>query len=285
MRNLLLLFIRNGGFVTFVLVEVFCFYLIVSFNSKQNSILSFTANTVGGAVLKKRQSVAQYFNLAERADSLSADNARLQTEIYKLKNEQQARQDTLEISLKDSLKQYITRPHYEFIAARVISNSISNKSNWVMLDRGSAEGIETNMGVATTNGLIGIVRHVSPHYCLAMSLLHPQTKISAKLSKSGAFGSLSWDGKDPRVMTLHDIPKHIQITPGEAIYTSGYSLLFPKDILIGYSGKPSLKDGSNFYTIPVRLSADPATFTDAYIVKNIFYSELAALKDSSSNEQ
>ncbi|MBK8557674.1 MAG: rod shape-determining protein MreC [Lewinellaceae bacterium] len=285
MRNLLLLFIRNGGFVTFMLLEVVCFSLIVNFNEGQNAIYSYNAARVGGQIMLWRQSAAQYFHLRERADSLAQQNAALQTNLYNLRNERVARRDTQNITLPDSLSGTIVRPQFEFIAAVVLSNSVSMRNNWLIIDRGSEEGISPNMGVLCPDGVVGTTRHVSPHFSMVMSILNPQTKISASLSSSGYFGSLVWEGSDPAFMLLRDIPKHAVVKEGEAIYTSGYSILFPKGILIGYAGKPSLKPGSNFYEIPVRLAHNPATTNDVYVVKSIFYSELKDLQEQEAADE
>ena len=284
MRNLLMLFIRNGGFVTFLFVEVFCFYLIVNFNSRQNSILSYTSSTIGGYMNKRRQNAFQYLNLSERADSISAENARLKTEIYKLRNQQIARQDTISLEeIKDST--VYTRPQFEYISTRVVSNSLSSKNNWLILDRGSADGVQPDMGIVTANGVVGIVRHVSKHYCMAMSVLHSQISISGTLESSGAFGSLQWEGDSPRYLTMKDVPKHIKIKKNEPVYTSGYSLVFPKQVLIGYAGKPVEQKGSNYFTIPIKLSEDPSKFDNAFIVKNIYYTEVERLIKKSKSEQ
>lgn len=286
MRNLLDLFIRNGGFVTFLIVEVFCFALIVNYNTEQKSILSYTTGQVAGRINAARKSISQFVGLVQRADSLNAENARLNAELYALKNAEIRKQDTAFISAPsgDSLQPKILRPQFSYRSAKVVSNSIMGKNNWLIINRGARDSVQLNAGVVAPDGIIGIVRHVSPNFSMVMSLLHPQCKVSAQLKDSGYFGSLVWEGGDPDFMNLKDIPKHAVVREGEGVYTSGYSLIFPKGILIGFTGKPSLEAGSNFYTIPVRLRHNMARTDDVYVVQTIYYSELKELQERMRDE-
>jgi rod shape-determining protein MreC len=284
MRNLLELFIRNGGFVTFVLLEVFCFALIVNYNTEQRSIFTYTTGQIAGNINAAKASAAQYIGLAARADSINAVNARLSAELYALKNAELRQQDTAYVTVTDSLQEKIVRPQFSYQAARVIGNSVMGKSNWIIINRGAKDGVQVNSGVAAPDGIVGIVRHVSPNFSMVMSLLHPQCKVSAQLKNSGYFGSLVWEGNDPDYMSLKDIPKHAVVKEGEGVYTSGYSLIFPKGILIGFTGKPTLQAGSNFYTIPVKLRHNMARTQDVYVVHSIYYSELKELQERASNE-
>jgi rod shape-determining protein MreC len=285
MRTLFELFIRNGGFVTFVLVEVLCFILVIKFNTEQNSIFSYTTAQIGGIILEKKQSLVQYIDLSRRSDSLLAENARLQSDLYALRNRQSIEEDTVFMTQYDTASKAATiRPQFFYIGAEVIGNQVQNESNWLVINRGSTDGVEAGMGVVSRAGVIGIVRHVSKNFALVMSILNPQSRISARLGESGYFGSLVWAGQDPQLMTLRDIPKHAAAKAGQTVYTSGYSQMFPKGILIGVTGEPELKDGSNFYTIPVRLTQKMSDVHDVYVVRNIFYTELKLLEDSVANE-
>jgi rod shape-determining protein MreC len=286
MRNLIDLFIRNGGFVTFLILEVLCFALVVNYNTEQNAIFSHTTGQMAGRINAATYSVSQFFGLANRADSLHAENARLSAELYALKNAETRKQDTafITVQTEDSLAQKIVRPQFTYQAAKAVGNSVVGKNNWVIINRGANDGVEVNTGVAAPDGIVGIVRHVSPNFCMAMSLLHAQTKVSAVLKNSRYFGSLVWEGTDPEYMNLKDIPKHAVVKAGEPVYTSGYSLFFPKGILIGFTGTPTLEAGSNFYTIPVRLRHNMRRTEDVYLINNVYHSELKELQERARNE-
>lgn len=294
MGNLLQLFIRNGGFVTFVLLEVFCFFLIIQFNERQNAIFAHTSSVIGGNMLAKRQRVSDYLDLQERADSLAQENARLLADLANARMVQLPYRDTFRtvlydtISHIDSIRHRAVRPDFRFVAARVISNSISSANNWLMLNRGTSDGVVPNMAVVSGKGIVGIVRHVDPNFCMAMSVLHRQTKISAALPKhERAFGTLIWEGGDPTTMTMKFIPKHIRVEAGEAVATSGFSAMFPKGLELGYIVDAPEQDPEypNFNVAKVRLKQDMATVQDVYIVQNLFKTAIDSLQQKVKNEQ
>ncbi len=293
MGKILQLLLRNGGFVTLVLVEAFCFFIIVQFNDRQNAIFTHTTGIVAGRTLEKRQQFSDYIGLRERMDSLSQVNAYLQTALANARIVKIPRRDTSFIVLFDSLNQTdsvrrkVMRPLYEYYTATVISNSISSANNWLMINRGSKDQVAPNMAVVTNNGIVGIVRHVDAHFSMVMSVLHRQAKISAALSKFNAFGSLIWEGGDPSVMTLKYIPKHFEVKAGDEVVTSGFSQMFPRKILIGHVEGSIAQDPENpyFLSMKVRLSQDMSTVGDVYVVKNIFQPEQDSLQVKVSNEQ
>lgn len=293
MRNLLQLFIRNGGFVTFVLLEVFCFYLVVKFNTEQNAIFTYSAGIFGGNMLEKRQQMLDYVGLNARVDSLLKENGELQSQLANARVVQMPYRDTFftvlydTLNRVDSIRRRAVRPDYAFIAGRVIGNSISGANNWLIINKGSNDGLRPNMAVVTRKGVAGILRHVDPDFSMAMSVLHRQVKISASLPKhENAFGSLVWEGGDPSLMTLKFIPKHIKVLPGEPVVTSGVSLMFPKDIPVGVvEGEPE-QDPENpyFLLMRVRLNQDMSTVSDVYLVNNLFGVALDTLQAKAKNE-
>jgi rod shape-determining protein MreC len=294
MGNLLQLFIRNGGFVTFVLLEVFCFFLVIQFNERQNAIFAHTSTVIGGNMLEKRQRVSDYIGLQERVDSLVQENARLMADISNARAVQLPYRDTFitvlydTISHIDSIRHRAVRPEFRFMSARVISNSISSANNWMMLNRGSSDGVTPNMAVLSGKGIVGIVRHVDPDFSMVMSVLHRQTKLSAALPKhERAFGTLLWEGGDPTVMTLKYIPKHIKVIVGEPVTTSGFSAMFPQGFELGFIETVPEQDPEypNFLVAKVRLKQDMSTVQDVYIVQNLFKAAIDSLQQKVKNEQ
>jgi rod shape-determining protein MreC len=287
MGKLFQLLLRNGGFVTFAVVELLCFVIIVQFNTAQSAIWANTTGIFGGRLLEKRQTLTDYIGLNARADSLVKEVARLQTELANARQIQVPYRDTSftvkfdSIMRADSTRRKIVRPHYEFVTAKVIGNSINSANNWLIINRGSNDLVGPDMAVVSAKGIVGIVRHVDANFSIAMSVLHRQAKISAALQKQDAFGSLIWEGGDPSVMTLKFIPKHFDdIQVGDPVVTSGYSQMFPARILLGWVAAKPVQDPENpyFTQMKVRLSQDMASLHDVQVVRNLFGSELDSLK-------
>ena len=115
-----------------------------------------------------------------------------------------------------------------------------------------------------------------------MSLFHTQTRISAKIKNTNAYGSLEWDGKSPGLMNLNAIPKHDTVKVGDTIITSGYARHFPPDLVIGEIVESSLESGNNFYTIRVKLANDLRKVKHVYAIKNQNWGELNKVEKESS---
>jgi rod shape-determining protein MreC len=294
MRNILLLFVRNGGFVSFVLAEAFCFWVILQYNDTQKAIFTHTSGIFAGNMLEKQQQLTDYLNLNTRVDSLLRENERLLAQVANARRLQMPYRDTFytvlfdTINPVDSIRRKVIRPSYRFTAARVVGNSIHSANNWLMINRGSADSLRSNMAVITPKGLVGIVRHVDAHFAMVMSVLHRQTRISVSLPRQGnPFGQLIWEGGDPTIMTLRYIPKHFNIQPGDPVETSGLSDMFPKGILVGWVADKPEKDPENpyFFLIKVRLSQDVSLVNDVYVVNNIFQTEMQQVQQKAKNEQ
>lgn len=286
MGNILQLFIRNGGFVIFLVLEAFCFYLVVQFNERQGGIFSHTSMLFNQALAARRAYVDRYIGAADSLQSLNNQVFRLTTELENARQIRIFSKDTFYLVNVDSVRGKVSIPQFRYVGAEVVNNSISSKSNWLTINRGSNHGIKPNMGVVSRNGLVGIVRYVSPDFAIVMSVLHRQMRISATLKRQGFFGSLIWEGGDPQTMTLTDIPKHVQINLGDSVVTSGYSSMFPPQFFVGTVVKDSIPSGSNFYSISVKLSNDMAKTDYVRVVENLFQAQLDTLQQKiQANEQ
>jgi len=287
MGKLLQLLLRNGGFVTFLMVELGCFAIIVNFNTRQGEIWANTTGIFGGRALEKRQMASDYFSLYEKTDSLARIVDSLQARLSNARIMQVSIRDTFfrvnydSLSRTDSVRRKTIRPQYEFVTARVIKNSIAGANNWLVINRGSVDGIQPDMAVVSAVGIVGIVRHVGVNYSLVMSVLHRQAKISVALpNQKNAFGSLTWEGGDPSEMTLRYIPQHFVVNNDEPVVTSGYSLMFPQGHPVGkVKGSPKTDpENPYFLEIKVGLTQDMSSLREVAVVRNLFKAELDSLQ-------
>lgn len=164
----------------------------------------------------------------------------------------------------------VSKRQYYYYPAQVINNSVNEPANYLTLYRGSDQGIEKGMGVIGPQGVVGIVRAVSPRYAVVMSLLNKNMRISAKLTSTGNFGSVRWDisQANPLFGTLTDIPKNVPLHKGDSVVTSGYSAIFPPGLLIGYVEGARESPSSNFHIIKVRFATHFQNLQYVYVIKN-----------------
>ena len=275
MRNLLFFISKYYVFFLFFALEISSFVIIYRFNNYQKA--SFVNYTTGitSSFYTTVSNTQQYFNLRHVNDSLQMENARLHSQLITSYYQNQF--------TPKMVNDTIYKQQYEFIPASVVNNSVTKRNNYITLNRGRLHGIEPEMGVISESGIVGIVMSVSEHYCTVLSLLNNNCKISAKIKKNGAFGSLVWDGSDPRYAKLLDVNKHVPIATNDEIITSNYSTIFPEGIPIGRIFSHSLDAGDNFHTIKIELNTDFGNISSVYIIRNLMKNEQKNIESTIKN--
>jgi len=269
MRNLATFIWKNNYFFLFGILQLFSLWLVVDNSIFQRSAIITSTNAVSGSFLSVYNGIDQYFYLKYNNIELAKENALLLSES---KNSFLIT-DKTEFTSNDSLY----RHQFTYYDAKIISNSIKKQNNYLILDKGSKMGIQKEMAVVSPAGIVGIVKDVSPNFCSVISLLHQDTRVNAKIKRTGFIGTVLWDGMDYRYAKLIDIPYHLNVRYGDTVVTSGYSTIFPEGIMIGVVTivKPNKND--NFYNISVKLATDFNRIDQVYIIKNHFKSELDTL--------
>lgn len=271
MKNLILFFIKNSFFFLFLFLEIIAFLLIVSNNSYQRSAFISASNGFTSGILSFSSTTTDYIGLKDENEKLTKENAKLRSE---LKESNLWSNDTFAIHI-DSIRHQF----YSFKEARIISNSFQNRNNYLILNKGEIDGIKPEMGVISSNGIVGIVNDVSKHFCSVISILHKKSAIDAKIVSNGYTGTTFWPGGDYTHCNLKNIPSHAIITKGDTLVTSGNSTIFPPEIPIGYIDKIELKEGHDFYNINFKFSVDYNKLSHVYIVNNMLNNELKKVKE------
>lgn len=276
MRNLVLFIWKHYFFFLFLLLEALCIYLVVQNNYYQRATFINSSNGVAANILQTSTNVEQYFYLKDQNEKLAKENADLHA--------QKAGSFDITANKEFTINDTTYHQKYIYTSAKVVNISTNRRNNFLTLNKGTKQGIQNNMAVITSTGVVGQVKDVSENFCTVMSLLHSKTTINAKIKKDGSYGPLTWDGTDFQYATLNDIPTHVRLIKGDVIVTSAYSRTFPENILIGTVESFERQSGKYFYTIKVKLSTDFKKLSYVYIVKNIHKDEQEELEKRSESD-
>jgi rod shape-determining protein MreC len=257
--------------------------ILINYNQTYQVVFSNIANETTGKVGEQYNNVEYYFKLKKTNEQLAAENAELRG-LLKSSFENPDTSSVIKIDslLKDTLGRV---RKFRFLPAKVVNNDISSQTNYITLYRGSKQGVSKDMGVIGPQGIIGKVILVSNNYCRVMSLLNRNTKVSAMTKKGFYTGLLDWDGKDPRYVTLHNIPKSAKVKVGDSIITSNLSGSYPPGIMIGTVAVVAGDPGSGFYELKVKTSTDFYTLQYAYLVDNMIWAEQKQLEAKTPKEK
>ena len=267
MRNIFLFIRRYFNVLFFLLLQGISIYFIVHYSRYHKAMFSNTMNQVTGKINKEYSKVEYYFQLKKTNDSLLVANERLYNKLkmdFELPDtSSKIVIDTIQV---DSLEQY---RKYQYLAAKVVANSVVSQNNFIVLDRGQAQQLKEGMGIIDPNsGVVGIITEVSRDYAVVMSLLHTDSHISGKLLHGGETGTLNWDGKTPNILSLNGIPKSAKVAKGDTIISSGFSTSFPKGMMIGIVEEVTPEKSTNNFKIKFRSSANFYNLEFVYAIDN-----------------
>lgn len=261
MREIIKLILRYHFTIIFITLEVISFSLIVMHNNYQRTIFSGYTASLFGTLSSCAMEIDTYFSLKETNDKLVVENTILRNELEGLKAAYYAaRRDSLfHPQWKKGEVDYI------YMTARTVNATFNKTKNYLLINRGSEDGVRKEMAVSSGEGVVGIVENVSRHYAKVLPLINTNLRISAKVKKNGYYGSLQWNGDDYRFSNLADIPFHVNVERGDTIVTSGFSSIFPEGILIGFVESVN-KETANFLSIEVKLATDFQKISDVYVI-------------------
>lgn len=267
MRNIFLFISRYFNFLFFLVLQGVCIYFISTYSKYHQAALGSVTNNITGKINTEYNKVEYYFQLKRTNDSLLKANERLYNILksnYNIPDSvNRTAIDTLHV---DSLTQY---RKLSFVSAKVVANSVSGQNNFIVIQSSPGTDLKTGMGVVdVNNSIVGIITEVDGNYAVVMSLLHKDSHISGKLAKKGETGTLNWDGKEPNIIFLSNIPKSAKVSKGDSIISSGFSTSFPMGLMIGRVEEIYADATTTNYKVKFRTAANFYNLQYVYVIIN-----------------
>lgn len=275
MKTLLDFLAKYYHWLIFFILEVVSFVLLFQFNHYQNSVWLTTANAVVGRIDLWERSVLNYLTLGQVNEQLMRRNLLLQ------QNNDELQHRLAELTHDSTQTERLLAERLQgvrLLPAKVVTNSVMRRDNYITISAGEADGVEPEMGVVSGTGIVGIVYMTSRHYSIVMPLLNQHSRISCRLRDSQYFGYLRWEGDNPLHAVLDDIPRHARFKVGDIVETSGFSSIFPPGIFVGRVRAISNSDDGLSYKLKVLLGTDFSRLQDVCVVAQEFQTEVSELE-------
>ena len=269
MQQIINFLIRFKHFLLFLILFLLSINLTVSSHHYHRSKFISSTNDFTGFVFNIKTNVSDYFKLKTRNKNLIHEN-------WVLKNKLSLLETHLDSLSENNFPKPKTTNPYRY--ARVINNSYSKTKNYLTLNKGEDQGLKKYQGVFTSKGIVGFVDGVSKNYARVISVLNTEIRINAKLKKSNHHGILQWQGGNPNIVQLLDIPRLAPVVKGDTITTGGRSTIFPMGIPIGEIVDFKMDTGGNFFMIDLKLFNDMRNIGSVYIYENADASEILELE-------
>jgi rod shape-determining protein MreC len=276
MYGIITFFRKNYFVLLFTALEFLSLSFVFRNNYYHEAGYFNSSNRIAGSIYKTESDITSYFGLKNQNNQLVEENAKLHNVIGSIN-------DTAKhpkILQKNPYGQ-----QFNFMTAEVIDNTTNLLNNHITLNVGKIQGVMSGMGVMAPSGIVGIVVNVSDHYSVVMSLLHKNFQLSAMLKKGGAFGTITWKGGDYQMALLSQIPMSEKIKVGDTVVTSGYSNIFPKDVMVGVVEDFKPIPDQYFFSIKVRLATNFKKLRYVYIVSDLAKQEKTDLEEQTLKEE
>ena len=216
MQSIINSIVKNRNLIIYLILSFISFSFLYNNSSLHFNEFGKISTYLSATSSKFSSSINSYFNLKSENEKLINENLQLK-KIESKYRFTQIDEDTL-----NSIN-----------SAKVIVNSINKSKNIIIIDKGKLDNINLEMGVISSEGVVGIVKTVTNNYASIISLLNTDLKLNAILKNSSTIGSVTWDGLNARILKLNDIPLSSSLKVGDTVVTGGMSFYFPKGVPIG----------------------------------------------------
>jgi rod shape-determining protein MreC len=196
-------------------------------------------------------------NTSRENERLKSENDALKLQITQLQGKA-AEADRLAALLK--FRQ--TNTNVPMVSARVIGGSADSASQTIYLDRGARDGIRTNMGVITPDGVVGKVIESYKDTSQVLLLTDKDSGVGAMLVDSRLQSPVGGTGEP--LLSMKYIPSDDDVNTGERVVTSGMDRIFPRDLPVGTI--TDIKAGYPFKLIRVRPAANLQRLEEVFVL-------------------
>ncbi|MBU2054466.1 MAG: rod shape-determining protein MreC [Proteobacteria bacterium] len=151
------------------------------------------------------------------------------------------------LALKENFPQ---RP----VAARVIDRARAPLFKTLLINKGTADGLQAGLPVLSDQGVVGRIIETSWHASRVLLLTDAQSNIDGMIQQSRAQGILQ--GAGSAGCSLKYISRTEEVLEGDAVITSGLAGVFPKGLPLGVVTGASRSNGGLFQKIDVAPAVD-----------------------------
>ena len=236
-------FFRSKGFlIILIIVAVLSIFIAATYRDRAK--VSFIEDTVNSVVkpvqsfsVKASNSIIHFFERVFSSTDLDKENEQLRVKLaqYEIIESELETLREENSRLKDLLNYTDITDNYSYITSTVIGKSQGIWFSEFTVNAGRKDGVEENMAVVNSQGLVGRVNSVSANTCKVTAIIDSTSDISAMVERTRDYGFargiLNTDEKE--TLELYYLPSGYDLVPGDTIVTSGIGGTSPKGIAIG----------------------------------------------------
>jgi rod shape-determining protein MreC len=212
--------------------------------SRVLSPVQFAVQQLARPFLGVIENATRLSRMVEDNQALGQENQALRHQIILLE-EARIENETL----RRQLDFKSTVPNFQLLAAEVIGHDPSNMLQYLVIDRGSTDGIARGMPVLAGQGLVGRIVEVSASSSKVMLITDSSSSVGAMLQQTRATGMAQ--GFPGGGLVMRYISQDDEIELGDVVLTSGLGGNFPKRLIIGQVASVRRTDVDMFQEVDI----------------------------------
>lgn len=258
MRNLIIIMVVAG-------------VLFLAISGYLTPVFSFSVSPLISAqswLSQRYLAFSDFFNSPRDMATLRAQNAQLENEVAMLQSEIVALQENLAQSdiLYTLLDFARTNPEHEYVAATVIGREISPFLQYIIIDKGSNDGLRHGMPVVTQQGLVGRIDALISDASRIQLITDANSSVNVKLQTAGVEGLVR--GSVTGEISLDMVPVDSEVQIGDILMTSGLGGTYPPNIFVGQVLTMQSKQNVLFQTGSVQPVVDFSNLSAVLVITN-----------------
>lgn len=201
-------------------------------------------------------------SLRARNQELEQEVAGLQAQIIEL--QQQLREAQVLYALLDFAR---ANPQGgQYVAAEVIGRDPNPFMKYVLIDKGSDNGLRRGMPVITDRGLVGRIDAVTASAARVQLITDPGSVVNVRMEPER--GAAQITGSLTGEITLEMVSQEVPIQTGDLILTSGLGGNYPADILVGQVVSVRSQPNELFQSASVQTVVDFSSLQAVLVIVN-----------------
>ena len=272
------MFLRNKKYIivtAILIISIFTVY-ISSINRENtlpyDNVVGFIMEPAAKFFSAVSSGVNDFFEYFKDKKKLVNKNYELDNRVMQLEHEN-SKLEALEIEnerLRGMLDFKDKNPQFDLIASTVISKDTSNYYSTFLIDKGSNDGIKTNMPVVGAKGLIGYVVETGSSFAKIQTIIEGGSSVGCVVSRTGNTAVTEGDTAllKEGLMSMIYVSKEMNLIEGDLIETSGLGQIYPAGILIGRIKEIQVDDITKSQYAVIKPVEDFEFIREVFIITN-----------------
>lgn len=188
----------------------------------------------------------------------SVENQQLRAQVEQMQTElRDTRQKAAEADRLEKLLNLTRQTDYQTVTAQVIARDPSMWFDSISIDKGRLAGVQINMPVVTSDGVVGRVVSTGPFNSQVMLVTDEKSGAGAivgQLGTSNAAGSIKGMGENG-LLDMRYVSGLEKVQMGDVVYTTGQDGIYPAGLTVGQVVELHPGSATQAQTIHIRPSA------------------------------